>query len=165
MDRQIVDQDGRMVAKVDDVELGEREDGRLVVTGLLTGPGVLGARLGGAVGSITTAVWSRLSGRDEADPRRVDISLVGEIGTVIRLSVSRRTADVDGFETWMRDRSSAPCPVPGRTRSERPSPAQRSPRHARRVRRRPRRRQVTDVRLASRPERGTRPATSSWTGS
>jgi sporulation protein YlmC with PRC-barrel domain len=113
LDRQIVDHDGRMVAKVDDVELTEREDGRLVVTGLLTGPGVLGARLGGALGSLTTAVWSRLSGRSPDDPGRVDMGLVGDISTVITLRVSRRTADVDGFETWMRDRVIAAIPGSG----------------------------------------------------
>jgi sporulation protein YlmC with PRC-barrel domain len=113
LDRQIVDDDGRMVAKVDDVELTEREDGRLVVTGLLTGPGVLGPRLGGALGSITTAVWSRLSGRSPDDPGRVDMGVVSDISTVITLRVSRRTADVDGFETWMRDRIIAAIPGSG----------------------------------------------------
>jgi len=52
LDRQIVDHDGLMVGKVDDVELTERESGRLVVTGLLTGPGALGSRLGGALGNV-----------------------------------------------------------------------------------------------------------------
>jgi sporulation protein YlmC with PRC-barrel domain len=113
LDRQIVDDDGRMVAKVDDVELTDREDGRLVVTGLLTGPGVLGPRLGGALGSITTAVWSRLSGRSPDDPGRVDMGVVSDISTVITLRVSRRTADVDGFETWMRDRIIAAIPGSG----------------------------------------------------
>jgi sporulation protein YlmC with PRC-barrel domain len=104
MDRQIVDTNGRMVAKVDDVELEERDDGRIVVTGFLTGPGALGPRLGGAVGAVTTAVWSRLSGRDADQPRRIDFSHVQEISTVITLSVSRRTVGVDGAETWMRDK-------------------------------------------------------------
>jgi hypothetical protein len=114
MDRQMVDREGRMVAKVDDVELTEVEDGRLVVTGLLTGPGVLGPRLGGALGSLTTAVWSRLSGRSPDDPGRVDISLVADISTVITLHVSRRTADVDGFEQWMRTRVIAAIPGSGK---------------------------------------------------
>jgi sporulation protein YlmC with PRC-barrel domain len=113
LDRQIVDDDGRMVSKVDDVELTEREDGRLVVTGLLTGPGVLGPRLGGALGSLTTAVWSRLSGRSPDEPGRVDMGVVSDISTVITLRVSRRTADVDGFETWMRDRVIAAIPGSG----------------------------------------------------
>jgi len=111
MDRQIVDHDGGMVGKVDDVELEEREDGRLVVSGLLTGPGALGPRLGGALGSITTAVWSRLSGRPADSPKRIDVSAVAGYGTVVELAISRRAADVDGFEDWVRDR--VICALPG----------------------------------------------------
>jgi sporulation protein YlmC with PRC-barrel domain len=111
MDRQIVDHDGHLVGKVDDVELEEREDGRLVVSGLLTGPGALGPRLGGALGSITTAVWSRLSGRPAGSPKRIDISAVAGYGTVVELAISRRAADVDGFEGWVRDR--VICALPG----------------------------------------------------
>jgi hypothetical protein len=114
MDRQIVDPDGRMVAKVDDVELEERDDGRIVVTGLLTGPGALGPRLGGALGAITTAVWSRLSGRDKDRPQRIDICDVSEVSTTIKLAVSRRTVNVDGFEVWMRDRVIAALPGEGK---------------------------------------------------
>jgi sporulation protein YlmC with PRC-barrel domain len=114
MDRQIVDHDGRMVAKVDDLELEERPDGRLVVTALLTGPGALGPRVGGVPGSISTAIWSRLSGRSPDRPGRIDISEVSEIATAVRLNVSRRTADVDGFERWVRDRIVSALPGHGK---------------------------------------------------
>jgi sporulation protein YlmC with PRC-barrel domain len=103
MDRQIVDHDGRMVAKVDDVELAVREDGRIVVTGLLTGPGALGPRIGGEVGYLVRRIWSRLSGREADEPRRIDFTAVADIGTVVTLSVSRASVDVDGFESWTRD--------------------------------------------------------------
>ena len=56
---------------------------------------------------MVTATWSRLSGCPSDRPRRVDFSLVDEIGTVVRLAVSRESSDVeglDGLETWMRDR-------------------------------------------------------------
>ena len=114
MDRQVVDHDGRMVAKVDDVELEEREDGRLVVSALLTGPGALGPRLGGALGNVVTATWSRLCGRAPGDPRRIPVSEVDDIGTVVRLHVSRRTAGVDGFELWVRDHVIAALPGQGK---------------------------------------------------
>lgn len=114
MDRQIVDHDGRMVAKVDDVELTEREDGRLVATALLTGPGALGPRVGGAVGSVSTAMWSRLSGRAASDPGRISIDAVSVISTALRLNVGRRSVDVDGFEVWVRDRVIAALPGAGR---------------------------------------------------
>lgn len=104
LDRQVVDENGRMVAKVDDLELATRSDGTLEVTAILTGPGALGPRLGGAVGAIATAVWARLSGRDPDDPRRIGIDLVTEVTTVVTLGVSRRDLDVDGFEDWARER-------------------------------------------------------------
>lgn len=113
LDRQIVDDHGRMVAKVDDVELTEREDGRLVATALLTGPGALGPRIGGAVGSVSTAIWSRLSGRAASEPGRIGIDAVREISTAIGLAVGRRAVDVDGFEVWVRDRVIAALPGAG----------------------------------------------------
>lgn len=108
LDRQIVDHDGRMLGKVDDLELEEREDGRIVVTALLTGPGALGPRLGGALATIVTGSWSRLSGR--VDPARIDWSQVASVGIVVALGVSRTTVKVDGFEDWMRDRVIAAIP-------------------------------------------------------
>jgi hypothetical protein len=104
LDRQIVDRDGRMVGKVDDLEVEQRDDGRIAVTGILTGPGALGPRIGGALGSIATASWSRLSGRATDNPKRLDIRHVTELGTVVRLDIDRESTDVDGFEVWMRKR-------------------------------------------------------------
>lgn len=108
LDRQIVDNDGEMVGKVDDLELEEREDGRLYVTALLTGPGALGPRLGGALGTLVTGSWARLSGRD--GPGRISWDSVASVGVVVALAVSRGTVAVDGFETWMRDRVIAAIP-------------------------------------------------------
>ena len=111
LDRQVLDNEGRMVGKVDDVELEQRDDGRIYVTALLCGPGALGPRLGGALGTIVTSTWSRLSGR--SDPARVDWSMVASVETAIRLAVGRTTVALDGFETWMRDRVIAAIPGSG----------------------------------------------------
>lgn len=108
MDRQILDHDGMMIGKVDDVELEERDDGRIYVTGLLCGPGALGPRFGGAMGSIIRDTWSRLSGRIE--PARVEWSQVSAVETAIRLAVGRTTVAIDGFEDWMRERVIAAIP-------------------------------------------------------
>lgn len=108
MDHQVVDHDGRMLAKVDDLELEERDDGRLYLAGLLTGPGALGPRLGGALGEIVRRTWSRLSGRSE--PARVDWSQVARVDSAVTLAVDRDTVRLDGFETWMRDRVIAAIP-------------------------------------------------------
>lgn len=108
LDRQVIDHDGRMLGKVDDVEMEEREDGRIVVTALLTGPGALGPRLGGALATIVTGSWARLSGRSA--PARIDWSQVASVGIVVTLGVDRLTVKVDGFEDWMRDRVIAAIP-------------------------------------------------------
>lgn len=108
MDRQVLDNDGRMIGKVDDVELEERDDGRIYVSALLSGPGALGPRIGGGLGSIATGTWARLSGRSE--PARVDWSEVASVETAIKLAVGRTTAAIDGFEVWMRDRVIAAIP-------------------------------------------------------
>lgn len=108
LDRQIIDHDGRMLGKVDDLALEEREDGRIVVTALLTGPGALGPRLGGALATIMTGSWARLSGR--SGPARIDWSQVASVGIVVTLGVDRMTVKVDGFEDWMRDRIIAAIP-------------------------------------------------------
>lgn len=102
LDRQIIDVDGRMVAKVDDVELQRRPDGSYAVTALLVGPGALGPRLGGVLGHSVTAVWSRLAHKTRTRPGRIDISLVADIGSALTLSVRRDSLDVAGFETWVR---------------------------------------------------------------
>jgi len=111
LDRQILTSDGRMVGKVDDVELELRDDGRLYVTALLSGPGALGPRLGGALGTLVQGTWSRLSGRTE--PARVRWSQVAHLTSAVELGVSAETVRIDGFEEWVRDRFIAALPGSG----------------------------------------------------
>jgi len=111
LDRQILTSEGRMVGKVDDLELELRDDGRLYVSALLSGPGALGPRLGGALGTIVRSTWSRLSGRTE--PLRVGWSQVAHLTSVVELGVSAEAVDIDGFEDWVRDRFIAALPGSG----------------------------------------------------
>ncbi|HET6560840.1 MAG TPA: hypothetical protein VFG72_03115 [Marmoricola sp.] len=104
LDRQIVDRDRRLAGKVDDVELEEREDGRLVVTALLTGPGALGPRFGGPIGAVVRRTWSLLSGKDIDTANRIEFELVSHIDTVVHLGVAKASLDVEGFERWVRTR-------------------------------------------------------------
>jgi sporulation protein YlmC with PRC-barrel domain len=113
LDRQILDDHGRMIGKVDDLELEERDDGTLAVTALLTGPGALGPRLGGALGAVTTRGWSRLTGRSPDAPNRIDLGHVATIRTVITLAVSHTGLDVEGLEDWVRTRIVAALPGAG----------------------------------------------------
>jgi sporulation protein YlmC with PRC-barrel domain len=109
MDRQVVDRNGRMVCKVDDVELTERPDGSWEVTGLLAGPPALVPRYGGRLGGRLEEGWRRL-GLQEHDrlvPWRIGLGLVAELGSGVTLIVER--------EGVLRRQSEAP-PAPGDTR-------------------------------------------------
>lgn len=99
LDRQILDVDDRCVAKVDDLELLER-DGRLVVTAMLTGPGALGPRLGGLTGGATVAVWRRLHPREHPLPGRIEVEQITAIGSAVHVAATGADLDVDGFERW-----------------------------------------------------------------
>jgi hypothetical protein len=91
MDRQIADRDGRLVGKVDDLELTEQEDGDLNVTGILTGPAALVARLGGNHDRGLLGWWQRLSPArgDRLVPGWIDIDDVEALGSGVELSVVR----------------------------------------------------------------------------
>lgn len=102
IDRQLVDRDGRLAGKVDDVELVRRPDGRLVVTAVLCGPGALGPRLPGLLGRFTLAVWRRLHAELDPAPARIPFAAVYEIGTGVRLSRSRDELPNQDLEVWMR---------------------------------------------------------------
>ena len=91
MDRQVVDRDGRMVCKVDDVEVTEHADGSWEVTGLLAGPPALVPRLGGKLGRGLEERWRRLGlqERDRLVPWRIGVGLVAELGSGVTLLVER----------------------------------------------------------------------------
>ena len=114
LDRQIVDPDDAPVANVDDLELLQRPDGRLAVAALLTGPGALGPRTGGRLGSWMVAIWRRL--RPDADPRpgRIEARLVTHTDSAVHVSARARELQVDGFEQWVRVRVVEKIPGAGR---------------------------------------------------
>lgn len=94
LDRQVVDLDGLLAGKVDDLELTEYADGSLVVTGLLLGPAALVPRLGGRLGSALLGAWGRL-GLTRAGrlvPGWIGMDRVAALNSEVRLSVPR--ADV-----------------------------------------------------------------------
>jgi len=103
LDRQIVDPDGRMVAKVDELELTERPDGRIAVNAILTGPGALGPRLGGRLGHWITAVWRRLHPDADPIPGRIDFSAVVHIDSAVHVARHHDSLELDGLERWTRD--------------------------------------------------------------
>jgi sporulation protein YlmC with PRC-barrel domain len=99
LDRQITDPDGRLVAKVDDLELEIDESGQPYVTAIVIGPRALGPRIGGRLGHWFTAIARRLADTDR--PPIMDFAHVVEIGDDIKVSTKRSDAGVDPFERWV----------------------------------------------------------------
>jgi sporulation protein YlmC with PRC-barrel domain len=91
LDRQVVDEDGLAVCKVDDVELTENRSGTLEVTGLLAGPPALVPRYGGRHGGTLARQWRRLgleqAGRDV--PWHIPLDQVDNLGSAVELRVAR----------------------------------------------------------------------------
>lgn len=105
LDRQLVDRDGRLCGKVDDVELGDADDrGDRYVTAILTGPGALllrvqRHRLGGWLRrEVVRTFPSPL-----ADPGRIPIANVAHIGNHVTLSLDAREVATDAGERWVRE--------------------------------------------------------------
>ncbi|HVK28339.1 MAG TPA: hypothetical protein VM575_08355 [Nocardioides sp.] len=92
LDRQVVDSDGRLVCKVDDVELTVGADGSLVPTALLVGLPALLPRFGRHLGDVLTRTHAQTfeaqAGR--AVPDVIEIDLVEEITSEVHLSVPRK---------------------------------------------------------------------------
>lgn len=105
LDRQLRGPDGRLLAKVDDLELGPDEDGdELRVTAILTGALALGQRVGGRPGRWTTALVRRLSGRPDPQPHRIDPDEVTEIASAVTLRSDDCARGIAPLEDWVRTR-------------------------------------------------------------
>lgn len=103
LDLQVVDREGRLLGKVDDLALREDSKG-LVVEGLLIGPGALAPRYPGGLGRWGWAIWRRLNGPD--DPGVVLIPWRELTGLRSAIEVNDRAADEllasFGLERWLR---------------------------------------------------------------
>lgn len=102
LDRQILDSNDTPVGKVDDLEFVIGEDGRPVVSAILIGPLVLGARLGGRLGVWVTAIARRLRADVEPEPVRIPIDDVRELGDTVNLRVPVEDTDALRLEDWLR---------------------------------------------------------------
>ncbi len=100
LDRQLIDVDGQLVGKVDDVELIETADG-WQVDAFLLGPAALGARVGGRWGATMIGLHRRLRGTDEGVPPRIAFRHVARIDSAIELAVSARELDINASESWV----------------------------------------------------------------
>lgn len=106
LDRQILDCDGRLAGKVDDLELTPPDDsgvGAPYVTAILSGPGALAHRLGGRLGAWVESVHARLHPSSDPGPARIPFEVVKGIGTTVELRVPKRELELSRFEDWVRD--------------------------------------------------------------
>jgi hypothetical protein len=90
LDRQLLDCNGEMLGKADDVELTETSHG-LAVTAILTGSVALLDRLGGRLGTTLTDRYRRLrvSEPNRDLPWRIDFAEVDRVDSAIHLRVPR----------------------------------------------------------------------------
>lgn len=91
LDRQVVDTDGALVGKVDDLELTEYADGRLEVTGLLLGAAALVPRMAPGHDDRALAWWHRLAPqwRDRERPGWISIEDVKQLDSEVTLRKRR----------------------------------------------------------------------------
>jgi hypothetical protein len=105
LDRQLVDRDGHLVGKVDDIEFDVDDvPGALPrVSALLTGLGALASHIGGSTGKALAASERRLAQRRDRHPSRVEIGVVREIASAIALDADREELDTNRAERWARE--------------------------------------------------------------
>jgi sporulation protein YlmC with PRC-barrel domain len=104
LDRQLVDRHGRLVGKVDDVELDrDTPDGLPRVSALLAGLGALANHFGGEISHALAAAERRLARNPDGSSSRVDWALVRELGSSIELDADREDLDTNRGERWVRD--------------------------------------------------------------
>ncbi|MFJ6197553.1 hypothetical protein [Micromonospora sp. NPDC092111] len=101
LDRQIVDADGLLVGKVDDVEFAVDDRGLPYVACLLTGQAALGQRIGGRVGRLLVALADRFTD-EPAVPLRIPFREVARIDSAVRLRARADELPRPPVEAWLR---------------------------------------------------------------
>jgi hypothetical protein len=117
LDRQLLDCNGEMLGKADDIELTDTAHG-LTVTAVLTGPAALLDRLGGRLGATLTDRYRRLrvSEPHRDLPWRIDFAEVDRLDSAIHLKVPRegvlrrdrvehRLGELTGMDAFVTDGS------------------------------------------------------------
>jgi sporulation protein YlmC with PRC-barrel domain len=110
LDRQVIEQqNGRMVAKVDDLEIDT--DAEVPhVTALLTGPQAWGVRLPGLAGRFVTSVHRRLHPDRDPGPNRIPAARITDITSAVVID-SMDGLEVQGWGRWVDEQ--VICRIPG----------------------------------------------------
>jgi sporulation protein YlmC with PRC-barrel domain len=101
LDRQVLDRDGLMVGKVDDVELSGDDPPRVVA--LLLGPQALGERMGGWLGRVIADVSRRLHPAGQPAPTRIAYEQVARVDSAVWLRIPRTDLPEPALEGWLRE--------------------------------------------------------------
>jgi len=101
LDRQVIDRDGLLVGKVDDVELSTDDPPR--VAALLLGPVALGERMGGWLGRTIAGVARRARAAGDRDPIRIPYDQVAQVDTAVHLRIRRDLLPEPALEEWLRE--------------------------------------------------------------
>lgn len=99
LDRRVVDRDGRVLGRVDDLELSDEDPPH--VTAILLGPEALGRRLGGLLGAFV-AGFARLR-PDGGVPPRIDWDHVTQVGAEVETDLDADSLDFPHGERWFRE--------------------------------------------------------------
>lgn len=113
LDRQLVDRNGHLAGKVDDLELRADEDtGNLFVVAILSGPGVLLQRHGSRVLGPWLQRVHRLAwpGGENREPARISMERVSEIGPDLVVAADDHELGSYSVERWFRDHVIAHIP-------------------------------------------------------
>jgi sporulation protein YlmC with PRC-barrel domain len=112
LDRQVVDSEGMLVGKVDDLEIVEDPDGTLVPTAILMGPPAFLPRFGDRMGQWLTAryVQTAVAHAERSRPGAIEFDLVDEVRSGVHLRTRR-----DGIvHRRVEDERAGPGPRPVR---------------------------------------------------
>jgi len=100
LDHQIISRrDGRLIAKVDDLDLHIAPDGAYV-SHLLTGPAALGPRFPGLLGKAVTSIHRRLHPDRAPQPNAIPAGRIVEITSAVLID-SDEDLHVQGFGEWV----------------------------------------------------------------
>ena len=105
LDRQLVDRNGRLCGKVDDLELtGPDENGDRYVSAILCGPGALLTRMKRRrLGRWLRRIVGSEFRSSREDPVRIPFSLVSDIGNHVTLAMDSEQVATFAAERWTRD--------------------------------------------------------------
>jgi hypothetical protein len=112
LDRQIVSRrDGRLVGKVDDLEI-DVESEIPYVSALLTGPAAWGARLPGLLGRVIVATHRRLHPDEDPQPNRISASRIVDVTSAVQVD-SADDLGTEGLGDWIDEQIISRLPGAG----------------------------------------------------